>query len=65
MSKDIKPKIPNIRLKEGATPITISGKAFTGGNSEAMLFPTEQRQRNGWHSKEAKRIKSEYGDRYE
>lgn len=63
--KVYKPKVANIRLKAGASPITISGKAFEGGKREAMLFPTLVRQSNGWHSKEAKRIVSVYGDRYE
>lgn len=58
-------KIPNIKLKEGATPITVSGRSFSGNCKEPMRFPTEERQKNGWYSQEANRIVREYGDRYE
>lgn len=58
-------KVPNIKLKEGAEPITVSGLAKVGANPEPLRFPTLDRQINGWCSAEAKRIVACYGDRYE
>jgi hypothetical protein len=58
-------KTPNIKLREGAEPITISGLAHVGASLEPLRFPTLIRQQNGWCSKEAKRIVACYGDRYE
>lgn len=65
MSKTITPKVANIRLKEGRNPITVSGLGYASGDKKPMRFPTLARQKNGWHSQEAKRIIREYGDRYE
>lgn len=62
---DIKPKVANVRLKPGATPITISGFAYVGGGGEPLTFPTEKRQIAGWKAKDPKRIVKNYGDRYE
>ena len=58
-------KVANIRLKPGKEPITVSGKAYASGKPDAMRFPTVERQQNGWYSQEAKRIVTEYKDRYE
>lgn len=58
-------KKPNIKLKEGAEPITVSGFANVGSSPEPLRFPTLIRQQNGWCSAEAKRIVACYGDRYE
>lgn len=58
-------KIPNVRLREGAEPITISGFASVGSNPTPLTFPTLARQRAGWCSQVAKRIVACYGDRYE
>lgn len=61
----IKPKVANIRLREGKEPITISGVAYTGDSNNPLRFPTKTRQIAGWNSAEAKEIVTEYGDRYE
>lgn len=58
-------KKPNIRLKEGAEPITVSGYASVGNNPNPLTFPTLARQEAGWCSQEAIRIVACYGDRYE
>lgn len=58
-------KVPNIKLREGAEPITVSGLASCGDNPTPMRFPTLARQEAGWCSKEAKLIALCYGDRYE
>jgi hypothetical protein len=58
-------KVPNIKPREGAEPITISGLASVGANPNPLRFPTEERQRTGWQSAEAKRIVAAYPDRYE
>ncbi len=57
-------KKANIKLKPGATPITVSGKA-SGGGGVLMRFPTEERQVAGWYSEEAKVIVKNYADTYE
>lgn len=59
------PKVPNIRLKEGAEPITVSGTASVGDSLAPLRFPTLARQEAGWCSQEATLIVACYGDRYE
>ena len=60
-------KTPNIRLREGKSPITVSGFSNVGATSERLRFPTLARQENGWYlpGDEAKRIVECYPDRYE
>lgn len=58
-------KTPNIKLREGAEPITVSGFASVGDSVKMLTFPTLKRQAAGWCSPDAKRIVSCYGDRYE
>lgn len=57
-------KVPNIILREGAEPITISGLASVGNNPNPLRFPTEERQKAGWCSAEARLIAACYPDRY-
>lgn len=65
MANETKAKEPNIRLKEGAEPITVSGYASVGASMNRLAFPTEERQKNGWCSGDAKLIVQCYPDRYE
>lgn len=58
-------KVPNIRLREGAEPITVSGLASVGNLPVSLKFPTLERQAAGWCSQEATWIVACYGDRYE
>lgn len=58
-------KNPNVKLRAGADPITVSGFAYGGGGVK-LAFPTEDRQRAGWCAKnDAKKIVRDYPDRYE
>lgn len=58
-------KVPNIKLREGQEPITVSGLASVGNDPTPLRFPTEERQKAGWCSGEAKMIVACYPDRYE
>lgn len=60
----MEPKKPNIKLREGAEPIVVSGTA-NSGMSAPMRFPVRSRQEAGWCSAEAKLIVACYPDRYE
>lgn len=56
---------PNIRLKKGATPATISGRAFVGTRKAPLRFPSLEKQETGWHSLHPTEIHRAYPDRYE
>lgn len=57
-------KVPNVKLREGQDPITVSGYA-NGGDDIKIAFPTEERQKSGWQTPCPKLIVRCYGDRYE
>lgn len=65
MANNTGAKVPNIKLKEGQEPITVSGFASVGHSPNLLRFPTLERQANGWQSAEAKEIVACYPDRYE
>lgn len=60
-------KTPNIKLREGQEPITVSGFSSVGASPDPLRFPILDRQKNGWYLpiEEAKAIVACYPDRYE
>jgi hypothetical protein len=51
---------PNIKLREGATPVTEGDLGYRG-----LRLPTADEQKAGWHEPQARLVVALYGTHYE